>query len=136
MKPPYGAVLIKNVKQALRKLKAEGFKMALATTDSHRRTQRALDYMGISRYFDAVIGDDDVENGKPAPDMILKACTLTGCLPSDTVIVGDSVGDVLMGRNAHVKACIGVLTGATSRERLKATADVVISSVAELHVAK
>lgn len=132
MKPPYGAVLIKGVEQALRKLKASGFKIALATTDSHRRTQRALDYLGISRYFDVIIGDDDVENGKPAADMILKACELTECLPSDAVMVGDSIGDTMMGRNAHVKACIGVATGATSKEKLEAFADAVIPSVADI----
>ena len=132
MKPPYGAVLIEGVEHTLRKLKADGFKIALASTDSHRRAQRALDCVGIGRYFDVIIGDDDVENGKPAPDMILKACALTDCLPSDVVMVGDSVGDVLMGRNAHVKTCIGVFTGATSKERLESAADVVIPSVAEL----
>jgi phosphoglycolate phosphatase len=134
MKPPYGAVLVKGVEHTLQKLRAVGFKTALATTDSHRRTQRAVDYLSISGCFDVIIGDDDVENGKPAPDMILKACRLTGCLPSDAVMVGDSVGDVLMGRNAHVKACIGVLTGATSKERLEAVANTVIPSVAELRV--
>jgi phosphoglycolate phosphatase len=136
MKPPYGAVLIKGVEKTLQKLKADRFKLALATTDSHKRARRALDYLGNSRYFDMIIGDDDVENGKPAPDMILKACELTGCLPSDTVMVGDSLGDVLMGRNAHVKACIGVFAGATSKERLEAAADVVIPSVAELQIKK
>jgi phosphoglycolate phosphatase len=134
MKPPYGAVLIKGVEQTLQKLMSDGFKIAVATTDSHKRTQRALDYVGIGRYFDVVIGDDDVENGKPAPDMILKACELTECLPSDAVMVGDSLGDVVMGRNAHVKACISVLTGATAKEKLEAVADVVIPSVADLQV--
>ena len=136
MKPPYGAVLIKGVEKTLQKLKADGFKLAVATTDSHQRARRALDYLGISMCFDVIIGDDDVENGKPAPDMILKACELTECLPSDTVMVGDSLGDVLMGRNAHVKACVAVLTGSTSQGRLEAAADVVLPSVAELHVKK
>jgi phosphoglycolate phosphatase len=136
MKPPYGAVLIKGVEKILQRLRADGFKLALATTDSHKRARRALDYLGVSVCFDVILGDDDVENGKPAPNMILKACKLTECLPSDTVMVGDSTGDVLMGRNAHVKACIGVLTGATSRERLEAAADIVTPSVAELQIKK
>ena len=134
MKPPYGAVLLKGVESILKMLKANGFKIALATTDSHRRTQRAFNNMGISRYFDAILGDDDVENGKPAPDMILKACKLTRCSPSDAVMVGDSVSDVLMGKNAHVKACISVLTGTTPKEKLEAVADMIIPSVADLHV--
>lgn len=134
MKPPYGAILIKGVEQTLRKLKASGFLTALATTDSHKRAHRAFDYLGISKYFDVIIGDEDVENGKPAADMILKACELTECLPSDAVMVGDSLGDLLMGKNAHVKACIAVLTGATPREKLGAAADVVVPSVAEMQV--
>jgi len=136
MTPPYGASLIPRTLQTLQALKAQGFKIALATTDSHKRAQESLNKLKIGAFFDAVLGADDVEKGKPAPEMILKACRLTGCSPRDAAMVGDSYADMLMGKNAGVKACIGVLSGSTSRERLLKIADVVVPSVASLHVAK
>jgi len=134
MTPPYGAVLIPSTLEILQALKAQGFKTALATTDSHKRSQESLNKLKINVYFDVVLGADDVERGKPAPDMILKACELTRCSPKDAVLVGDSYTDMLMGKNAKVKACIGVLSGPTSREKLEKLADIVVPSVASLRV--
>jgi len=132
MTPPYGAVLLPSVLETLKALKARGFKTALATNDSHKRTQESLNELKINAYFDVVLGADDVERDKPAPDMILKACNLTKCSPRDAVMVGDSRSDMLMGKNAKVKSCIGVLSGPTSREKLERVADMVVPSVASL----
>jgi phosphoglycolate phosphatase-like HAD superfamily hydrolase len=49
-------------------------------------------------------------------------------------MVGDSVSDMKMGRNAKIKASIGVLTGVDGRKELEKFADVVIDSVASLEV--
>lgn len=73
-------------------------------------------------------------NGKPSPDMILRALSKVKIKPDEVVMVGDSTSDMQMGRNAEVKACIGVLTGHTPREKLERLADVVIPSVAVLRV--
>ena len=134
MKPPYGAVLLVGVRKTLEALKAKGFKIALATTDSHKRAEESLNELGLTAFFDAVLGDDDVEHGKPMPDMILKACKLTRCLPTNAVMVGDSRSDMLMGKNAKVRACIGVLTGSTPKEKLEKIADIVARSVADVRV--
>jgi len=136
MTPPYGAVLLLGTLETLQALKAQGFKTALATTDSHRRAQESLNKLKINAYFDVVLGAEDVERGKPAPDMILKAFKLTRCSPRDAVMVGDSCTDMLMGKNAGVKVCIGVLSGPTSREKLERVADIVVPSVASLRVIK
>jgi phosphoglycolate phosphatase-like HAD superfamily hydrolase len=85
----------------------------------------------IDTFFDAVVGGDDVENGKPAPDMILKAAEQTGSRLEETVIVGDSANDMKIGINAGVKACIGVLTSLGTREKLEPFADIIVDSVAE-----
>jgi phosphoglycolate phosphatase len=134
LKPSYGCVLLEGVAETLKLLKSGGSKLAVATTDSHKRAKEALRFLGVAHLFDAIIGGDDVENSKPAPDMVLEACKQTGCAPKDAVVVGDSLSDITMGRNAKVKECIGVLTGFTSKEELQRVADAVINSVTELKV--
>lgn len=136
MSPPYGAVLLLGVLEVLRALKARGFKTALATTDSHKRAQESMNKLNTGEYFDVILGADDVEKGKPASDMIWKACELTRCSPEDTIMVGDSPTDMLMGKNARVKLCIGVLSGPASREKLERVADIVVPSVASLRAVK
>jgi len=132
MKPPYGSVLFEDVADTLRQLKEHELKLAVASTDTHRRTEESFKALGIDSLFDALVGSDDVARGKPFPDMILEVCKISGTNVEDTVIVGDSLSDIQMGLNAGVKACIGVLTGAGTRKELETLTDIVISSAAEL----
>jgi phosphoglycolate phosphatase len=134
MKPPFGAVLLPGVEATLKQMRAQGLKLAIASTDTHKRIASSFEALGIAMLFDAFIGDDDVVNWKPAPDMIVEAMRRTSCTPEQTVMVGDSMSDMRMGKNARVKACIGVLTGSTKMEKLEQFAEVVVSSVAELRV--
>jgi len=117
-------------------LKSGGLKLAVATTDAHKRAEEALRFLGVAHLFDAIIGGDDVENSKPAPDMVLEACKQTACAPNEAVVVGDSLNDITMGTDAKVKKCIGVSTGFTFKEILRQAADVTIESVTELRVKK
>jgi len=88
----------------------------------------------MASLFDVIVGSDDVAFGKPSPDMIFEALKKTESKPDEAVIVGDSVSDMQMRKNAKVKACIGVLTGFTPRKELEQLADAIVSSVAELYV--
>lgn len=135
LKPPYGAVLLEGVAEALKRLKEGGLKLAVASTDGHKRITETLKAFGLGKFFDAVVGVDDVANGKPAPDMIHEVLKQTGAKADEVVIVGDSTADMLLGKNAKAKACVGVLTGFASREKLDQVADVVVSSVADLRTA-
>jgi len=135
MTPPYGSVFLSGVEEALSRLKRGGLKLAIASTDTHRRTVESFKALGVAKLFDVVVGSDDVVNGKPSPDMILQILKETGVSADDAVMVGDSASDMQMGRNVKVQACIGVLTGFTSAEKLGQLADIVVSSVAELRTA-
>ncbi|MCL6577841.1 MAG: HAD family hydrolase [Candidatus Bathyarchaeota archaeon] len=134
MQSPYGSVLLEGVAETLKRLKQGGLKLAIASTDTHRRTVESFKTLKIAHFFDAMVGSDDVVNGKPSPDMVLEILKKTETKPSATVIVGDSLSDMQMGRNAKLKACIGVLTGFTPKEKLEQLADVVVFSISELHV--
>jgi len=132
VKPPFGTVLLEGVAATLKQMKGHGLKLAVASTDTHRRIDISFETLGLASLFDALVGDDDVVNGKPASDMIIEALKRTGCTAEETVMVGDSLSDMYMGKNANVKACIGVLTGSTKKEELEKVADVVIPSVAQI----
>ena len=51
-----------------------------------------LEELGIIA--DHVIGGDEVNNAKPAPDIVLKACELLGVTPREAIVVGDSMYDI------------------------------------------
>jgi len=55
-----------------------------------------------------IVGTEDVERGKPAPDPILKACMQLGVNPREAVYIGDSVYDV---QAATAAGAVSVLIG-------------------------
>ncbi|MDI6738511.1 MAG: HAD family hydrolase [Nanoarchaeota archaeon] len=117
--------------KALKKLKKNGFKLALVTNCSHEEIKDLLKHAHIdAKSFDIFVGADDVRHGKPWPDEILKA---KAALKAHTVyMVGDSVYDVMTGKKAKVKT-ISVLTGDfTRRQLLKEKPDYILESVAEV----
>ncbi len=82
----------------------------------------------------AVVCNDEVENGRPAPDLILTAMRRLGHEDVERVAsVGDTRSDLEAGANAGVGWNIGVLSGAHSREQLEELPHTaLINSVADL----
>ena len=56
--------------------------------------QKNLTRTGIKKYFDVLIGGDEVENGKPAPDIFLKAAEKIGVKPENCYIFEDSFNGI------------------------------------------
>lgn len=67
-----------------------GLPFCLATNSPRRKAQECLDYAGLSTTFPLLIGRDDVAEGKPAPDLFLKAAQLLNVPIHDCLILEDS----------------------------------------------
>jgi len=128
----FGAAFFPGVEDALRKLRDAGFKLAIATNAPHVSAEDMLRAIGVEELFDAIVGADEVENQKPAPDMVLLASERSGCTPAEAVFVGDMPMDMNAGRRASVKAVIAVRSGLVRAEEIEDLAAVVIDSVAEI----
>lgn len=81
--------------ETLRMLKAQGYTLAVASSTSYEGTRTHLRHAGLLDFFSVAVGGDMVENGKPAPDIFLKAARLSGAEPEQCVVVGDTPADVL-----------------------------------------
>jgi phosphonatase-like hydrolase len=84
--------------------------------------------------YDDLIAASDVENGRPLPDMILRAMHNANIRqPGEVIKVGDSVIDIEEGKNALCALSIGITTGAHSHDQLSlANPDFIISDLSEL----
>lgn len=67
------------VVETLEYLKSKGIKMAVASSSSHAQIEKNLKLAGIYEYFAALVGGDEVANGKPNPEIFLKAAEKIGC---------------------------------------------------------
>lgn len=105
------------VTETLRLFHEEGYHLAIASSRSHKSLEEYVAEFGFGGYFSAVIGGNDVEHGKPAPDPVLAITGPCGWDVAETLVVGDATFDILMGRNAGAITC-GVSYGNQSREQL------------------
>ncbi len=71
-------------------LSREGRPMAVATSTRHASAVNKLSRSGILGYFQRVIGGDEVREGKPHPEIYLKAARALDCDPRDCLAFEDS----------------------------------------------
>ena len=81
--------------------------------------------------FTLCAGDEEYKP-KPAPDNILHICKELNISPKDTIMIGDTCGDIQMGKGADVMAAIGVTSGVYLSSDLKRDADMVLSTVEDV----
>jgi HAD superfamily hydrolase (TIGR01509 family) len=85
------------------------YKTALVTNTPREGVSSLLSRLGIAHLFDLILTGDDVEKGKPSPDIILLACKKLGITPEEAILVGDTQADVEAGRKAGCRVVgIGV----------------------------
>lgn len=90
-----GVPLKPGVSEILELLRQAGIPMALATSTAMRRTGPRMELTGLTRYFTAMITGDQVEQGKPHPEIYQKACRALGTHPARTLAVEDSRNGIL-----------------------------------------
>lgn len=116
----------------LRRAKRAGLQVVLATSASSHEVEHLLRTLDADDVIDHVTGKDDVEDSKPAPDIVAAAIEGAGLAPKDVVFVGDTVWDVLATKRLDV-GCVGVLTGGIAEAALREAGAVAIyQSAAEL----
>jgi len=67
-----------------------GVPLAVASSSRRERLDLTLERSGLGRYFDAVVSGDEVEHGKPAPDVYLLAAQRLGVRPEECLAVEDT----------------------------------------------
>jgi len=84
-------------------LKANDYKLAVASSTSKRGVERNLKSAGVLEYFDAIICGDMVEKSKPEPEIYLKACEALGVEPAEALALEDSRNGLLSAYRAGMK---------------------------------
>lgn len=88
-------------------LKDAGVKVAFTTGFSRKTAEIVLKGAGID--YETLVASDEVENGRPAPDVVLEAMRRAGVEdPTRVAVIGDTPSDLGSGMNAKVALAIGV----------------------------
>ena len=124
--------LLPDVRQVVESLQGRGIQLAVATNKLGRFSRAIFEHFGMDKMFAVVLGDGDVSQNKPDPEMLFLAMEKMGVGKEETIFVGDSVIDIQTGRNAGIRV-FAVPTGNTDREDLvKAQPTVILSCLLDL----
>jgi HAD superfamily hydrolase (TIGR01509 family) len=123
---------VAGVAGAIDAIQAAGFATCVASSGDLAKIQRNLAKTGLlDRFGDRLFSADDVEHGKPAPDLFLHAADVMGIRPDRTAVVEDSRHGVTAARAAAMWA-FAYAGGVTPAEALAGPATTVFDQMAEL----
>lgn len=124
---PYDGII-----DVINKLKSVGIKVAVLSNKPHSQTMNVVNNIFGEDYFDLVLGQTDGFPVKPNPGSLLYVIDKFGADKSDTVNIGDSDVDIILGKNAGIDS-IGVSWGFRGKDELiSAGAEAVADNAKEL----
>lgn len=119
--------------EVLQQLSQAGLKLGILSAASTGGVQAFVQRHQLEPYLQLQQGVD-TDLSKPDPRLFLQACQTLGVAAASTLMVGDSAGDIEMGRRAGAAGCIGICWGASGAVAHLAQADVAIAQLDELQV--
>jgi len=107
-------------------------RLGVVTTKTTKYTIPLLEDMDIMKYFEVIVGRQEVINPKPDPEPIFKAMELMNVTKSnfDIFMIGDTKLDLIAAKSADIQG-IGVLCGYGTEEELKHYSSIIMQNSLE-----
>lgn len=119
--------------ELIKKLKAGGILVAIATSAPRKRLEFALEKLSLDG-FDALVTGDDIENGKPDPKIFLKTAEKLGIDPKTCVVLEDSPLGIAAAKAANMRAIAVYDSRYISEQEFlrRANPDLIVDSLTKL----
>ena len=121
---------IDGIDSLLTLFKKSGFSLSVGSSSPKKLIEVFIDKMGIRHYFDYLVSSEDVQYGKPAPDIFLEVAHRYNLSPDNFLVIEDSKNGVKAAKSAGMK-CIGFKNQNSGNQDLS-EADYVIESFYDL----
>lgn len=124
--------LYDGVGELLTNLTSRGLKVGALTSGNHL-TVDWLARLDIDHHFSDIVSAEHVQNPKPHPEGLLLAMKNLNVAPHQTVMIGDTIVDIQVGKNANIHKTIGLTHGFGKKADLQAAgADHLVPDIASL----
>ena len=97
----------KGAKEFVEYLRQKGIPFAIGSGGNTQVIRKYLEILGVSDWFEHIVGGDQVQNSKPAPDTFLLAAKKMGIPPENCFVFEDSDNGALSAFKGGIK-CIGI----------------------------
>lgn len=113
-------------------LKDKSIPTAIVTSKGEHRAEAQIDLLGWQNYFQAMIGKVEGRPEKPSPVPVEMACTALNTLPSESIMIGDGVGDMKAGSRAGLFT-VGIIDSFSDKELKENGASICFNTLNEVH---
>jgi HAD superfamily hydrolase (TIGR01509 family) len=121
-----GLVPLPGAAEWVRRLHAEGWQQAIASSAPRLNVEVVMEVIGLAAQFQATASAEDVERGKPDPEIFLSAASRLGATPAHAIVVEDAAAGIEAARRAGMRSIAVRADGALL------PADMVVRSLADL----
>jgi beta-phosphoglucomutase family hydrolase len=104
-----GIAPLPGVERWLKKLRRDSWRQAIASSAPPANIAVILKALNFAEHFDAVVSAEDIERGKPDPQIFLLAAEKLNVSPARSIVVEDAPAGIEGARRARMRS-IGVLT--------------------------
>jgi beta-phosphoglucomutase family hydrolase len=118
--------------ELMQALREHGFAQAMGSSAPLENIELVTRRLGIAGFFRVIVSGREVTEGKPSPQVFLRAAERLGARPEDCVVIEDAVAGVSAAKRAGM-SCIAV-TSTNSRDKLSG-ADLIVDTLEEITVA-
>jgi HAD superfamily hydrolase (TIGR01509 family) len=95
---------IPGVEAVIKAVAAAGLPYCVASSGKFSKMRKTLGYAGLLQYFEDILySAEQVQRGKPAPDLFLFAAERMGAAPATCIVIEDSVPGALAGLAAGMR---------------------------------
>ena len=112
-----GLIPYPGIPELLRTLRERGMRVAVVTSKLGSGAREELERTGLAPYIEQLVGAEDVDQHKPAPQPFFKVLEALGETPASSMMIGDTSADVLGAKAAGVLS-VAALWGARDRQAL------------------
>ncbi|MCX7942280.1 MAG: HAD family hydrolase [Dictyoglomaceae bacterium] len=99
-------------------IKNHGIKQGVVTASTRLDIEKESYYLKPERFIDCFITWEDSLKKKPDPESLFKILEILNLKPEESVYIGDTVGDIMMGKKAKVKLVIAIQSSFNKKEEL------------------
>ena len=98
----YSQMQFADVLPVLEKLRADGVRMAIASSSSDKIIRRVVEQQNWERFFPVLVSGDNFRKSKPDPEIYRYTMKQLGTAPEETLVVEDSTYGIEAGKAAGV----------------------------------
>jgi len=124
--------LFPSAKTTLEQLREMKLHLAVATSSVSASARPFLDRTGIRHLFWVVVTGDEVERGKPHPDIYMQTAKKLGTAPEACLVIEDALSGVAAAKAANMRVAAIPDTRFVDPEQYKKEADYVLGSLSEI----